>query len=222
MKRIYVLILFLVPLVGCGSTVEYRHTSLPELSPLDPTQGVYHKVQKGETLWRIAQSYSVEIDDIIRLNNIPNAALIEENQLLFIPSVKQEVRVIPASGLAGSDDFDWPIRGDILTYYDQKKGIYRSRGIDIQTKVGGKVYASREGRVVFADYLNGYAQTVILDHQDGFFTVYGNNARLLVGLGDYVMKGQVLASIGTVGNKSYLHYEIRHGHRAKNPLHYLP
>src|SRR3989338_700170 len=48
-------------------------------------KGIYHKVKKGETLWRIAQTYGVAIGDIIRSNKIPDGAVIEENQLLLVP-----------------------------------------------------------------------------------------------------------------------------------------
>ena len=146
-------------LSGC-QTVEYRHTALPELTPSDKMDGLYHKVSKGETLWRIAKAYVVSIDDIIRFNHIPNAALIEENQLLFILHAQEQKKVsVPIEGVE-NDDFAWPVRGEVMTFFDQQKGIYRSRGIDIRSNPGVAVRASRGGRVVFADYLNGYAETI--------------------------------------------------------------
>ena len=67
-------------------------------SPVETTtakpSGVYHKVVKGETIWRIAQAYGVTIDQIISANNIPNGAVIEKNQLLLIPGKQAKIEVI--------------------------------------------------------------------------------------------------------------------------------
>jgi murein DD-endopeptidase MepM/ murein hydrolase activator NlpD len=87
---------------------------------------------------------------------------------------------------------------------------------------GQAVKAAREGKIVFADYLSGYAFTVIVDHLDDFYSVYSQNADFLVKNGDFVRKGDTLAHTGQDGNESYLHFEIRKKTRAENPLHYLP
>jgi len=84
------------------------------------------------------------------------------------------------------------------------------------------VSAAREGRVVFADYLNGYGNTVILDHSDDFFSVYAQNSVLLVKLDDVVSKGTPLAQAGKNAGSAFLHFEVRKNSVATNPLYYLP
>ncbi len=192
-------------------------------------KGVYHKVQKGETLWRIAKAYQVDIDDIIRSNNIPNGAHLEENQLIFIPradSVKsvgsQTTETLKASSLAVKDDFGWPVVGRVVRYFGEQRGSYLNRGIGIETMEGQPVVASRQGKVVSADYLSGYYYTVILDHADGYFSVYGFNSKITVSLGDTVMKGEKLALAGKKGNLPLLYFEIRRYAKAENPLYFLP
>jgi len=204
---------------GCATTGEYAPTS-PSLAG---KKGVYHKVRKGETLWRLAQAYRVNIDQIITANNIPNGAHLEEGQLILIPGAAGPVDVttLPAEDL-NKDDFVWPLRGNLLRYFGERRGGLLSKGVVIEAPEGQIVRAARQGKVVFADYLAGYAYTVILDHSDGYFTVYGYNSKLLVRLGDPVSKGDQIAEVGKVDRSPSLYFEIRRDGQANNPLYYLP
>ena len=184
-------------------------------------QGIYHKVQKGETLWRIAQTYGVSVSDIARSNNITKAAKIEKGQLVFIRGATKVLDI--ASGVDYSDsEFIWPIKGKVIQYFHERYGNVVNKGIGIKARVGEEVKASRTGRVVFADYLSGYGYTVILDHLDGFHSVYANNSKLSVKLGELVLKNSVLARVGYSHNLAYLHFQIRKKLIEDNPLYYLP
>lgn len=185
-------------------------------------EGVYHKVQRGETIWRIAQIYQVDLEEIIRSNHIPNAAHIEENQLIFIPGV-DDFRDRALSEEEFRDrEFSWPLSGSLIHYFGERKGVLPNRGIGIAASEGQTVNASRAGEVIFADYLSGYGYTVILDHQDGYSSVYARNTELLVQVGHFVHKGQAIARIGKFGDQVYLHFEIRKKAVTENPLYYLP
>jgi len=165
------------------------------------------------------------VDDIVKANNIPNAAAIEVNQLIFIPGRVQveSVDVIVAAAVdQNKDEFIWPVNGKIVSYFKDKIGAGVNQGIDIQPAGDVMVKAVREGKVVFADYLGGYGQTVMLDHGDGFVTVYAKNAKLLVKMGDHVSKGSALAAVGKKGSVAMTHFEIRRGAVPTNPLYYLP
>ena len=205
----------LMYLAGCA-------TVSPKPPILKPTQpGVYHKVKKGQTLWRVAKTYNIPISDIIRINNIPDVAKVEENQLIFIPGATSVKEVI----LSKEDiqkDFIWPVNGKIINYFREHKGSWVNKGIDIQAQEGDTVKASRSGSVVLADYLPGYGYTVILDHGDGFYTVYGHNAHLLVKLGDAVPRNAPIAQVGSQSDLAYLHFQIRKNGIEDNPLYYLP
>lgn len=201
------------------------------MPPAQGRTGVYHKVLKGETLWRIAKTYDVDIEELIRVNRIPNVAHLEENQLLFIPRAQSVKSVIPvvtttqptqAALEAVKDDFGWPVIGRISKYFGEQRGSYLHHGISIETMEGQPVAAARQGKVVFADYLPGYAYTVILDHLDGYFTVYGFNSRLSVKVGDPVRKGDPIALTGRRGTSPLLYFEIRRHVKAENPLYFLP
>lgn len=209
----------MIQLYGCVA-VEYK--APPEA--VTPPPGMYHKVQPKETLWRIAKMYNVDIEDVIRYNNIPNAARIEKDQLIFIPGAKQlkTAESPTAKNNARGNDFDWPVSGDVASYFGEQRDGSINSGVDIRTSAGESVRASRDGKVVFADYLSGYGQTVILDHADGYFTVYAQNATLLVKLGDSVAQGTLLARVGERDRRTSLHFEIRRNSQPINPLYYLP
>ena len=78
------------------------------------------------------------------------------------------------------------------------------------------------GKVVFSDYLAGYAYTVILDHLDGYLSVYSFNSKLMVKLGDVVAKGDQVAMAGKKGDTSILYFQICRHSSPENPLFYLP
>ena len=226
--KISIFVLVLGLLTGCATTEYKPMPTLPSqktavTTPSGKKEGVYHTVVHGQTLWQIAQAYGVNIKDIIDSNNIPNGSALEVGQLLFIPGVKKAQDISEHVVDSNKTAFIWPLKGKVLVYFDDLiSATARSHGIDIQAQAGDTVQAVREGDVVLADYMSGYGQTVMIDHRDGFISVYAHNARLLVKLGDHVLKGDPIAEVGQIGNRVIEHFEIRHGSQATNPLYYLP
>lgn len=221
-RKIFFLVLFLMaPLSGCRTTRPAPPTLVLPPPSLKP-EGIYHKVQKKETIWRIAKAYDVTIDDIVRSNNIPDIAEIEVNQLVFIPGA-DEVKAIHIDDAETKDDFVWPLQGKVIHYFRQKlKDGVVSPGIDIKAQRGELVRAARSGKVVLADYVPGQAYTVVIDHQDGYYSVYAKNAKIMVELGDYVFKHDPIARVGEHDRLAYLHFQIRKKDKGDNPLYYLP
>lgn len=186
-------------------------------------QGVYHKVLKGDTLWRISKTYGVDLEDILASNRISDAERIKVGQVLFIPSSKTVSETVPSA--FPHEDFIWPVKGKVISYFGQKKGNLVSKGIDIQAKERALVLASHSGKVTFIDEkVKGYGKTIILDHGDGFQTVYAHNSEILVDIGEKVRRSSPIAKVGSTGRVRipYLHFEIRKKHKPQNPLHFLP
>ncbi len=207
---------------GCATT-EYK--SLPEIPVKKITEkpkGSYHKVKKGQTLWFIAKAYGVSVEEVIAANNIPNGAAIEVGQLVLIPGAKEskEMATVHTTD-ENKDEFSWPINGKIISYFKDHRGEGFNKGVDIEANEGDTIKAVREGQVVLADYMSEYHQTVMIDHGDGFISVYAKNRKLLVNVGDHVLKGDFIAEVGSEAGKSFLHFEIRKGKEAMNPLYYL-
>jgi septal ring factor EnvC (AmiA/AmiB activator) len=121
----------------------------------------------------------------------------------------------------------WPVRGKIIREFgEEAKGnntTIISNGIDIAVAEGTPVKAVDDGEVVFSDRYGGQGKLIIIDHKNGFFSVYAYNSELSVSKGAQVKKGQVVAKSGKTGSASQasLHFELRKDGRAVNPMNYL-
>lgn len=219
LKRFAAIAVVCVSIFLSGCTAVYYPDPTPVM--IQQGKGVYHVVENGQTLWSIAQAYDVDIDQIIFVNGINNASVIESGQRVFIPGVKQAAKAPVFEVDSDDNTFGWPLRGRVLSYFKSSKSGIWKQGLRIDSNSNAKVAAVRSGTVVFADLLAGYGSTVIVDHQDGFMSVYGNNARLNVGLGDRVRKGDIVAD-PKLGVKGFVYFEIRRKGVAADPLFYLP
>ncbi|WP_172203908.1 murein hydrolase activator EnvC [Niveibacterium sp. COAC-50] len=114
----------------------------------------------------------------------------------------------------------WPVRGELVGRFGapRAEGGAQWKGVFIRV-ASGDVRAVAAGRVVYADWLRGFGNLVIIDHGDGYMTVYGNNEALYKPAGTSVRAGDPIASIGASGGseESGLYFEIRHHGQAQDP-----
>jgi len=202
----------------------------PAAAPSTPAaQPVYHTVQPGQTIWRIANTYGLTVDELARANGIADPSRVAAGDRLRIPgaSTPREVPAAPAAGgtLARADEWIWPVGdGAVLSYFGAPRRTHRHAGIDIRGKTGERVRASRSGVVVYSGAsMRGYGKTVILDHGDGHRSLYAHNSKLLVRNGEQVRRGQSIARVGRSGNASteHCHFEIRRNNVAVDPMRYV-
>lgn len=114
-----------------------------------------------------------------------------------------------------------PVRGDLTAKFGSKRGDGPSwKGLFIRAPEGSDVKAVADGRVVFADWLRGFGNLIIVDHGSQYMTIYGNNQSVLKRAGDKVKAGDVIANTGNSGGneQSGLYFEMRHQGRAFDPL----
>lgn len=114
----------------------------------------------------------------------------------------------------------WPARGPILEGFGTPRlGNLRWQGVMIGAKEGQQVRAVSHGRVAYADWLRGYGYLLILDHSDGYMSLYGHNQSLLKGVGDWVEAGEAIATVGASGGseRSALYFEIRRDGKPSDP-----
>lgn len=198
-------------------------------------RGVYHKVRQGESIWKIARYYHIPVQDLAEWNNIQGAEEILPGLKMYIPKLKGagplKYKRLPKGERAKFETpiqfdrsrFVWPVGGTVISPF----GIRNDRrhdGLDIKAKNGTPIKAAAAGKVVFDGRLRGYGNMLILRHQDRFFTVYAHNSRNAVKKGQKVAKGQVIGYVGSTGRTtgSHLHFEVREGQKARNPLFLLP
>lgn len=119
----------------------------------------------------------------------------------------------------------WPTHGRLTSKFGMRQNpLGRGRqfhyGIDIANSSGTNIVASAKGIVIFSGYKRGYGRTVILDHENGYKTLYAHNSKVLVSVGDRVEKGQLIAKMGSTGRStgSHLHFEIHENDKPIDPL----
>ncbi len=120
--------------------------------------------------------------------------------------------------------FIYPVKGQIVKGFGEKAGEL-SKGLEIAAQSGTPVISSAAGQVIYSgDGVKGYGNLIILKHDGSFYTVYGFNKKNLVNAGSFVGQGEKIALSGTPprGGQPRLHFEIRHGKKAVNPIFYLP
>ncbi|MDP3042204.1 MAG: peptidoglycan DD-metalloendopeptidase family protein [Candidatus Omnitrophota bacterium] len=218
MKNI-ILILIVMSIAGCATAPPYTGPSLSV--PAGGVGGVHHRVEAGQTLWKISKLYDVDIDDIIRLNHISESSVVEAGQVLLIPN---RLRPQNISIKSGGDDFIWPLRGRVIAGFGSTYHNLINKGINIQAPAGTDILATRSGRIVFSSSSFGnYGKTIIIDHGDGLCSVYSRASEILVQPGENVQRGGLVGRVGssTRDKNSYLHFEIRRGAMPQNPLFYL-
>ena len=227
--------------------------------------GIYHTVQPGQTLYRIAMTYEIDEARLASINLIKDPRQLKANQKLYIPGVTQ-LRKVPITASTGTVStsrrvsssppatqkkpatvrktaakkttvstststakpakgiFVWPLKGKVLNKFG-KQGQNVYKGIEIGVSKGTSVVAAASGKVIYSgSAIPGYGNLVILEHSDSYFSVYGFNHKTLVKIEDHVGQGEKIALSGLPpnGQSARLHFEIRKGKSAVNPILYLP
>ena len=134
-------------------------------------------------------------------------ALIEKLRDVFADIPKQIAGAEPFPQLRGR--LTWPLRGALQAGTAEAGDRH---GVLIAAAEGGEVRAVSHGRIVFADWLRGYGLLLIVDHGDGYLSLYGCNEALLKDVGDWVDAGEVIATSGASGGRRTpgLYFELRH------------
>jgi murein DD-endopeptidase MepM/ murein hydrolase activator NlpD len=231
--------MFLIIILLTGCATNYRTGKYPppklkkELDSLKSNtitqKSIRYTIKKGDTIWRIAHNHGVLPDEIIKANNIKNVENIKPGERLVIPrgvTVSKTTPVRKASTYAKklNESFKWPIRGKILYGFDKWIDGYKNRGIDILAVNGQAVKASKSGVVALtSDRPDGWGKVVVLQHDDGSYTWYAYNSRILVGKGDYVLQGQTITEAGSTGRaeQEKLHFKIFLHGVPVNPISHL-
>jgi murein DD-endopeptidase MepM/ murein hydrolase activator NlpD len=221
-------------LFGCATSYDKR--------------GVYHIVRSGESIQRIARIYKVDVQKLAEYNNILKPEDIEPGLHLYIPPNKKrdsfkklpfgeepEENVSAKGRRGGSTEtyssnirtyrgrFIWPVDGRLTSPFGMRDGR-RHDGVDISAPSDTPIKAAAAGKVVFAGSMRGYGNLILLRHDDDMFTAYSHNKVNKVRKGQMIKQGQLIGKVGRTGKASgsHLHFEIRHGQTARNPLFFLP
>lgn len=201
---------------------------------IPPVTGVVHTVVSGETVYSIAKKYNTTAQNIVNFifndfADIDTFAL-RAGQVLYVPDgviepeqpkyfaqAPQYANAI--AGVRGSTNFIWPTTG-IITQYP----TWYHMAFDIASNALPPVIAADTGTVTFAGCINwGYGCHVVIDHGNGYSTLYAHMSVLSVSAGQAINQGQQLGNMGSTGRSTgpHLHFEIRSGGTLLNPQDFL-
>jgi murein DD-endopeptidase MepM/ murein hydrolase activator NlpD len=204
-----------------------------------PVDGIRHKVARGETIYSIGKKYGLDESQVQVIVDYPfNEFLNNETfelvigQSLMVPGgVKQTVATPPrtitsgvmtpdAGSVSATGTFIWPASGQISQGYQ-----FYHKAIDISNRSGGTILAADAGVVTTAGFVDnsGYGNRVVLDHGNGFVTLYAHMSSNSVRVGQRVNRGDAIGQMGSTGRSTgtHLHFEIRQGGALLNPLTFL-
>jgi murein DD-endopeptidase MepM/ murein hydrolase activator NlpD len=189
-----------------------------------PVTGVRHTVKRGETIYSIAKTYQIDAQNIIdypfnTFSNDETFALSAGQELIIPDGIKPKEVVVdtkkyatrtvaPIPGVVGEGNFMWPTSGNITQKYS-----WYHQAEDIANHSNPPIVASQGGTVVTAGWnAGGYGNYVIVDHGNGYRTLYAHmlNNSVLVRAGQKVSQGQRLGTMGSTGRSTgtHLHFEV--------------
>jgi murein DD-endopeptidase MepM/ murein hydrolase activator NlpD len=158
------------------------------------------------------------------------AEYLSEVDALAAQSAALAAAIQGAQGVAGSTSTGapsaagliWPINGPVTSGFGMRWGRMHE-GIDIAAAIGTPVHAAADGTVIYASWMTGYGNLVVVDHGNGLATAYAHASALVVRVGQAVSQGQTVSLVGSTGNSTgpHLHFEVRVNGVAVDPLLYL-
>lgn len=205
----------------------------------------YHKVRRGENLFRIGRKYDVSVFDLMAYNDltkpqqlkagielkIPVAKHVSKVENVSLDEIHQEkshkgkslkVAVIDKSK-SSKRGFVYPVKGKIISKFGIQGHGVRNDGIDISVPIGTPIRAVKEGKVMYAQSVSTLGNMILIKHSKGYLSAYTHNSKLLVRKGQKIAKGQVIAMSGNSGlaKEPMLHFELRRYGKAVNPTRLL-
>ena len=206
-----------------------------------PRNKVY-TVKKGDTLYSISRKFKTDLFSLSVLNKLNNVNQIKVNQKILIPEyilkpkkIKQKekplqktenkkiIKKIPLNNKVDSY-FICQVKGKILNSFGSETPGFFNDGINISSNLGTSVKASLDGEIVYSgNEIPGYGNLILIKHSKNWITAYAHLEKIVKKKGNYVKKGETIGLVGKTGNVSevQLHFEIRKGKEAVNPLKYL-
>lgn len=198
---------------------------------ISPVTGIVHKVVAGETVYSIAKKYGVTAQNIVNYiwNDFadPDTFVLSVGQTLYVPDGVIRPVVQPGgqfiatiqAGARGSSNFIWPTSGVI-----SQNPVWYHMALDIANSSAPVIIAADTGSVTYAGCVGyGYGCHVIINHGNGYETLYAHLSRYDVEVGDSVGQGGQIGVMGSTGRSTgtHLHFEIRSGGTLLNPLNFL-
>ena len=195
-------------------------TDVYSISKLNNLKNI-NSINEGQAL-KIYGDLKIETKNNISNGNKANIKKIDSKKK-SLKSVKKTTLNFEQT-LNKNSKFIWPVKGKLISKYGKSTDGFFNDGININSKLNQKVGASNDGVVIYSgNEIPGYGNLVLIKHSQNWITAYAHLGKVTIEKGDKVKKGEIIGLVGKTGNvrKPQLHFEIRKGKEAVNPLNYL-
>lgn len=208
-------------LAGLARTIGQEQAELQQLQAAEQV-----RLSELEGLRSARRQIMVHLDEQIRSHGEELGSLREDQQRL--ENLLEELRAAP--GMPGAPlpafgelrgKLDWPVSGRVLNRFgsSRREGALTWQGVRLEAREGEDVRAISAGQVIFADWFRNLGLLLIVDHGEGYMSLYGHNQDLLKTTGDWVEDGEIIAHAGNSGglDQPAVYFEIRHQGKPVNP-----
>jgi len=194
---------------------------------------IYHEVQVGETIEEIALKYEQTVDEIAMLNELYPPYYLDEFQIIKIKVAKDfdqkaalnmPQKQLPTAQKPQAPDFTPPVKGKVISKFGEGTEYGQNKGINIAAKQGTKILAAAGGKVIYADYDATFGYLVLIKvTSKNIVTSYAHLEDMILSKGASIKQGDVVGYVGSTGKVKtpQLHFGIREGKTAKDPLQYV-
>lgn len=208
-----------------NGNLDEKKIKLGQIIKIPPVTGVIHTVKNGETVYSIAKKYNVSAQAVVdfpfnEFTNDETFALaigqkvvipdgVMPDEPVFSPKSYLATQLTPNAGaVSATGNWIWPAAGTITQWFKPWH-----KGLDIANHNAGNILAADSGTVVVAGWTDntGYGNRVMIDHGNGYKTLYAHLSKISVVVGQTVSRGNVLGQMGSTGRSTgtHLHFEIR-------------
>lgn len=199
-----------------------------------PVSGIAHTVKSGDTVESVAKKYQTEAQGIVDFpfNDVPDDFKLVAGQVLIVPDGVKEDAVpskrpqpqylaqgpsSPTFNAPGGARFVWPTSGGVTQYFS-----WYHHGIDVANRAAPGIAASDGGVVEVAGWPDnyGYGNRIMVNHGNGYKSMYAHLSNIYVSIGQTVSRGQIIGQMGSTGRSTgiHLHFEVYYGGVSVNPL----
>ncbi|MDR3311757.1 MAG: M23 family metallopeptidase [Spirochaetaceae bacterium] len=208
-------------LISANNIDNVRHLAAGQRLRVPSLDGILHDVQKGDTLEGLSVRYTVALENLLDVNDL-STRILQPGQQLFIPGAQLDASAIRR---AMGELFAWPLSTHRITSWfgyrtDPFTGTrIHHNGLDMGAPTGTSVRSAMSGRVASTGYSNIYGNFVIVNHGNGYQTMYGHLSKILVRQGQAVAQGGQIGQVGNTGRSTapHLHFTVYRNGKLVNP-----
>jgi septal ring factor EnvC (AmiA/AmiB activator) len=209
---------------------EKKLVELTEKTRLVQKKILHHQKEKTILLAKIKSEKELHLKALEELKQASRhlQALIDRLEKGTPTDVSQSPDFLKKDFYSLKGKLSFPVEGEVITYFGKHEDpefstVSFNKGIEIASRIGSPIKAVLDGTVIYSDWFKGYGNIIIIDHGDGYYTLFGHVSELFKKVGDQVNAEEIIGLVGDTGSLkgANLYFEIRHHGKPLDPLDWL-